>query len=528
MELAAAPIDFRPETPLSDDPSFGKAGVTMLPSSGDGENSMKLFMMEHLTFILQPLSETITEVQNSLKRIRDDTAHATSIAERNMEHISAHEQKLILLGAGLSRVNDDITNQRKETAVALEKFVTLEGEVDLTNVSLTKMEAYVKATANAGHDLPQMVDDFDLRIRQAELTVSEMNVFAMAFTDRLHEMRNLHDGLDNRHLQTVVALQELKKSEENTRTVVQRQVATRDSIKKDVERSVTLLEDRLKVAEEMVLESKQKTQETAKGLKAMEEGLQGVLGEVGEVANVQQGLNATTKDRQSPEPAKQDQSPAERFGSRMGKIEESISQINRNAAFEKDAQTKWQKEVDEMINKCVIDMRDKSLNMEAATETAKGNENRSLRNEGRITMAESNIEKVMKLAEKGIEDAQILIQPFRELTYTVDLQKFEIEKVNQHVARVEEEIPPLSEEIEVLNRYVVDMQGVVSKIGMRLELAHEYMQGVSKGVQDTQKRVSAGLDGMMPPKNVTNRKMLPEIPQNAAKAQRALESPSPQ
>jgi len=535
MDIPLSPTlgDARPETPLHEDPLLG---ITMLPSSGEGENSMKVFIQEHLTFILQPLAETVTDIQKSIRKIKDDTAHANGISERNMEHISAHEQKLVLVNAAVQRCSDDVTNQRKDTSEVLDRIVNVEGELDLTKVGLNKMEGYVTATANASHDYRKMIDDIDARVRQVQLSVSETNVYHMAFTDRLSEIRNLHDGLNDRHMQMVTTLQQVKQSDENTRAVVKRHISTVDKQKKDVQRSFTLLDDRLKVVEGMVLETNHKTQQTAKGLKKIELGLKDVLGEMSEVVGVQQGLNQTTatktsSDAQSPQPAKAAQAPenpTNKFANRMGRIEESISLLHRNQAFEKDAAATWKKEVDEMIKKSVVDMRENTLHLELATKNAKGNEDRVLRNENRIIQLESNVDKVMKLSEKAGEDTErkIVNGPIRDLQAVVEFEKLERDKTNTHLAHVEKSIEPIRPEIQMLNKEVIDMQGAMSKIAMRAELAHEYMQGVSKGFQDTQKRVSAGLDGMMPPKTITNRKMLPEIP-GSKSSQREAPSPQP-
>jgi len=487
-------------------------GGAMLPSTGEGENNMKVFIQEHMTSILQPLAETVTEMQRAIRKIKDSTAQATGIAERSMEHISAHEQKLVMFGSGLSRVTEDILHQRNELSEVADRQVTIEGDLDLQKVGLNKLEGYIAATATADQDVRKMIDDVDARVRQVQLSVSETNVNHMAFADRLSEIRNLHDGLNDRHMQMMSALQNLRQSEENTRSVLKRHVSTCEKQKKDAQRSFALIDDRLKSAEAICLETTHKTQTNAKSLKSLSTDLKHVLGELGEVVGQQQGGKGDDAKQQQPTKAAQDQSPAERFGNRMGRIEESISALHRNQAFEKEGAGIKLRELEDLVKKTVADSRDNSLCIELHSKTQKSQEERILRNETRQGQCDSNIDKVQKMADKLDADTRELVLNGRELTAMVEHEKHEREKISTNLSNNGKDLEVTNTNVYVLNKDLLDIQSSMVKIGMRLELAHEYFQGMTKGFQDTHKRVNAGLDGMVAPKTVSHRKILPDLP----------------
>lgn len=514
----------RPETPLNEDPLLG---ATMLPSSGEGENSMKVFIQEHLVCLMQPLAEAVTDIQRSIRHIKEGTTQANGISERNMEHISAHEQKLTLLGGQLDRINNDLVTQRNELAEAFERTAPFEGELDLVKLSVSRLEVHIQATADAGKGIPQMIDDVDSRVRQAQLSISETNVNHMAFADRLSEIRNLHDGLNDRHMQMMSTLQQFRSADENTRSQVKRHIATSDKHKKDAQRSFALIEDRLKSAETMLLDTAHKTQTNTKTLKTMSNDLKHVLGEVGEVVGIQQGMSANSVKADSHRlsqigsdtaNASQERAerPAEVFGNKLGRMEEALALVHRNQAFEKESNTTFRHNFDEIIKKTVDEARHNAIQLEAATKTFRSNEDRILRNENRINQCEGAVEKAQKLAEKTDTDTRNLELSIREFDGLVELEKHERDKTNTSVAQAFKEIEAVKVDIQPLPRRLDDIEGALSKIGMRIELAHEYVQGVSKGFQDTHKRVTAGLDGMLPPKTVTNRKMLPDIPGSRA------------
>jgi len=519
----------RPETPLLEDPWLG---ATMLPSTGEGEKGMTHFIQDHMVSILQPLAETVTDIQRSIAKIKENTSLANGLAERNMEHIAAHEQKLVLFGSGLSRINEDILSQRNELHETMDRIVTLEGDHDATKVSMSRTEGYIQKFASSEQDSKKVIEDLDTRIRQVQLSISETNVSHMGFEDRLSEIRNLHDGLNDRHMQMMTSLQQVSQSDENTRAMMKRHMAACDKQKKDAQRSFTLCDDRLKSVEAMLLETTHKTHNNAKSLKSLSTDVKHMLAELGEVTGMQQSMTDAKSEKNdrvdTMNSVKSDRSaergPSQQFGNRMGRIEEQLAAMDRKQAFEKESHTVWKKEIDDMVKKSMTETRDNSLQLEMTTKQCKTQEEKLLRNESRVVAAESNIEKLQKAIDKCESDGRDLALNLKELTSQVELEKNEHKKTVASVDNAHADVGSTNEEIKLMSKDISDIQGALSKIAMRLELAHEYVQGLGKGFQDTHKRVTAGLDGMVAPKTVSNRKMLPEIP---GKLRSEVSSPSP-
>jgi len=517
--------NLRPETPLHEDPVLG---MTMLPSNGEHGNAMQVFIQEHLTTILQPLAETIQELKYAVKICKDDSALANSIAERNLESIATHEQKIVLFGGALERVTNDIKDQRVEVQEAVDEFVKIEVEIDNTKVSVAKTEGYLQSCITSSAEVRRMIDDVDSRLRQVQLSVSETNVHHMAFEDRICEIRNTYDGLNERHMQMMSTLQQYRQSDENTRSVVKRSVATADKHKKDSQRSFTLLDDRLKSAEAMLLDTSHSTQRNSKQLKQLSSDVKQVTGEMGEVVGAQE--MAAAQQHKTVEPARQtieqkvaaaqDANPqgggSAGMGNRMGQLEQGILLLNRSQEHEKKTLDLKCKEMDDLIKKTIVDVRDLAPVIEHTAKAITLLEDKVLRNESKVAQVESGFDPVVKKCEKVEQDIRGFPAQLRELAAVIDMRKHDKEMTDAGIANVNKDIAGVHTAMRTIAKDQVEYAGSLTKITMRIELAHEYMQGMSKGFQDTHRRVAAGLDGMHPPKTVQQRKTLPEIPGSVA------------
>merc|ERR1719162_952379 len=92
---AASPADLTNTTAASpaylDDDDDGKP----LVHTGEGEYTMKNFIQEHMTSILHPLAERVTDLQRSVHKIEDRLSHTDEALERNGD-------QLALFGAQMS------------------------------------------------------------------------------------------------------------------------------------------------------------------------------------------------------------------------------------------------------------------------------------------------------------------------------------------------------------------------------------------------------------------------------------------
>jgi chromosome segregation ATPase len=419
-----------------------------------------------------------------------------------------------------------MTNIRTELSSSLDHFGNIEGDIDLVKIGLHKVEGFAQSTADSTLEDKKLIEDIDSRMRQLALSVSETNVNHMGFADRLSEVRNLHDGLNDRHMQMMASLQQLRQSDEHTRASLKRHEKTCDKQKKDAQRSFALLDDRTKTVEAMLLETTHKVQQSEKKVERSASDIKHLLAEMGEFVDVQQGMNTAPNSPAPPDRAVSKSRSGElgnenKFGTRMGRIEEQFASINTKLVFEKEAANARHKELEDKIFKAVSDTRENTMHVEHIVKTHKSDEERILRSETMVSQCESNVQRLAKMCEKCEGETRVVTVDVRDLMVKVDVEKFEREKTNLSMGSISKDLVEANAEIGGLHKESAEVQVSITKLGMRLELAHEYFQGISKGFQDTHKRVTAGLDGMVPPTTQINRKTLPEIPGSARREAKA-------
>jgi len=325
----------------------------------------------------------------------------------------------------------------------------------------------------------------------------------------------------------VTQLQQLRVSDENTRSAMKRHISSFEKTRKDDQRSFMLVDGRLKSVEEMLLECTGKVQKHSKNMKILTADMKHITGELGGVMGMQQ--EKEQKDESNPEEARRNSvvSHAEALTSRFGRLEEAVNQLTKSQSFEKEAIAKRHKEVADLSVKTAAEMKDATLALDGFQKNQRLLEDRVMRSETRIAQEETNMEKCQKQAEKFENDLRGVSVSLKENSTEMEFQKHELTKTNGILSGTRQDLETTNGNVEELSTVFGELQGAMIKIGTRLELAHEYFNGMSKGFQDTHKRVSSGLDGMIAPKVMSARKVLPEIPGSRPASEQSRSSPSP-
>jgi DNA repair exonuclease SbcCD ATPase subunit len=219
----------RPETPLHQEAGLG---IKILPSNGEAEHTMKVFIQEHFTSILHPMADKVSELTKDMKRLSDEMERSMQITDRNSDTLNNHEQKLLFINTSVNRLSDDATQTRETLSDCMDKQVEIDGQMDTNNVRMTRLEGNLEAANDSSNEVRKLAEDVDNRLRSAQLSLSEANIQHLSFDDRLSELRNMHDGLSDRHMQMVTTMQQIKTSDENTRQELKRHKQAYEKLKK--------------------------------------------------------------------------------------------------------------------------------------------------------------------------------------------------------------------------------------------------------------------------------------------------------
>lgn len=495
-DLAATATTAASPTDMLDMDQFS---VTVMPNTGEGEHSMKIFIQEHMTSILQPLAERVTDLSRNLQKTMEDLSLSNDKVERNTDHLHDHDQKIFGLNQGMNRSSEDLKVLRMEMNDLGSKQTSQEGELDLLGATMRKVEGLLGAHSSAARDFEKSLEDMDGRLRQLQLSHSEQNILHMSFSDRLNEIKNFCEGLNDRHLESIKGLQEAKQADENTRNTLKRHINSSDRQKKDDLRSLQLLDERTKAVEAMLLDQNHKIELQGKTVRSTELQMKQVVGDIEQVTGVHSSMESKSR------------SPTEMLGVRLHRVEESLANVSKREAADFTSMRAQIKDVQDQATRTGSEIEKNNANLDSLAKQVKTHEDRLFRHEDRILAHDAGITRLQKQANQAQADIQHLQNLERELSNQIQMQATEIKKTNMHATKTDEDLESTNRELSDLRDDLQIASTNIEKTSSRMELAHEYLNGLAKGFQDTHKRVTIGADGMVQPKHV-QRKMLPEIP----------------
>lgn len=148
----------------------------------------------------------------------------------------------------------------------------------------------------------------------------------------------------------------------------------------------------------------------------------------------------------------------------------------------------------------------------------------------RILSLESREEELVKRANLASDNLRDLDSSYKTAETRIDNHRVEIEKLEAYSSKTRKELGQTSSDVKSLYGDLGVTKGGLEETAMRLDLAHEYIYGMSKGLQETHKRSLAGQDGMLQPRPGFNKtRPLPSIttPGRPMSAERGKASPLP-
>jgi len=86
-------------------------------------------------------------------------------------------------------------------------------------------------------------------------------------------------------------------------------------------------------------------------------------------------------------------------------------------------------------------------------------------------------------------------------TDVIDLLQSDQKKASMLLQTTNKTVEATSSKMNGLDAGLSRTNDAVCKLGQRVDLAHQYLEGAGKGLRDTHKRVAAGEDGMLAPKH---------------------------
>merc|ERR1712232_676685 len=106
-----------------------------------------------------------------------------------------------------------------------------------------------------------------------------------------------------------------------------------------------------------------------------------------------------------------------------------------------------------------------------------------------------------KLHQRTEDAASRLVSLARiqqEAAVTIDMQQIELDRARDHQQHMTSSLGQTKKDVQNLSGEVGSTKTGVANMNMRLDLAHEYIDGIGQGFRSTHQHVLAGSGGMLP------------------------------
>jgi len=281
-----------------------------------------------------------------------------------------------------------------------------------------------------------------------------------------------------------------KQSDENTRQSLKRFSSTFDKQRREEERSFAQLDDRTKNIEISLVELNHNIDSGQRLNKTVKNEMLQVKSQLDNLFGAQRA--SSSGDGVS--------GPRDLQG-RLGKIEDQVNKLDKSFISDKAQTLTIVHTLGDAITKNSEDQALSKADMEAVDKAAKLIGHRLTNAEKRDSELSLRQDQMKDLIGKNSSDLRSYIAQVQKDTETkLTESAHELGRTNVGLMHTGQRLDTTNMGMQSLQGELNATNSTVGQLSVSLDLAHEYFQGVTKGFQDTHKRVIAGQDGMLPPK----------------------------
>merc|ERR1711953_1251776 len=113
--------------------------------------------------------------------------------------------------------------------------------------------------------------------------------------------------------------------------------------------------------------------------------------------------------------------------------------------------------------------------------------------------------KLHKRTDDATSQISTLARIQQEAAVSIDMQQLELDRTRENHQQMTKTLGQTKLDLRNLSGEVGSTKTGVANMNMRLDLAHEYIDGIGQGIRGTHQHVLSGSGGMLPPKGVQSR-----------------------
>jgi len=481
----------------------------MWPNAANGSDVMQAFLQQHLTAILHPVAEHVQELQDAVRQLAAALHEADAKAEHIVHRAAGDEQALEDYKQEMAQALDAIRAELRPGDVAVleghgDRIDDLEKRHAKTGTLAAKAEQRLEKAEQAIDALRKALHDSDAARHESDLKLWQTKLHAQSLEDALPSLWKKMGLLEEGH-------QDLRSNVLQTRAMVDKldvivgQLPSKESVDTCLKaataatKTIGTINERHQVLEQTIGTVRQDTAEQVRRLGPLEDRMEETLKKLNKLQEELQ-LIGVKSDEALPEAVL-----------RLDRLDSGLAALQREMQIEQGkALDQKLKDVTKQAQNTATELRQQGevvamLHTDAG-ESAKQIADLAARLPPLETGQQKTGEQVTVLAAQ-LED---LGHVHTALEIGLAQQQTESEKAQFAIKRVNRDLDSACNTIKNLQEALDQTNDDISRVASHLDLAHDYLHGMSKGVQDTHQKVSLGHDGLLPPK--TERRTLPSLP----------------
>eukprot|EP00429_Kryptoperidinium_foliaceum_P102855 CAMPEP_0176259082 /NCGR_PEP_ID=MMETSP0121_2-20121125/38892_1 /TAXON_ID=160619 /ORGANISM="Kryptoperidinium foliaceum, Strain CCMP 1326" /LENGTH=480 /DNA_ID=CAMNT_0017598967 /DNA_START=19 /DNA_END=1457 /DNA_ORIENTATION=+ len=441
---------------------------------GEGSGSMASLVQKAMLNILTPFVKRLDDLEEAAAVMVRDIKDAHEKADSATQRLGQHDRSIATLEGDMIRAKSDFKRVHELISEGSEKHTALENDHDATRAMTRRLDAEHKSAASHIADHQRLHEDLDGRCRQLQQALSETNIAHIHINDRHQELRNRVEGLNDRHLDLVKSSQELRQADDAQAAALKRLASGAEKQRRDAERSLAQLDDRSKSLELAVLELQNADDKLAKAVK---------------VAKQDAELHKSLIDQLHGGKGDSGPRPAD-IHARMAKIEEMVGKLATALNTDRSSVQHNLQQLRDAVSQTLAGLAKNTSDCDQVDRAVKDHDRRLQKVDQRCSVAEGQAEKLKdQLARLGSELGNQLGQTQASFQDKLDTQVHELAKLNERISQGGSRTEALQSGLDNVKTEMASTNAAVGKLGQKLDLAHEYVQGMSKGLTDTHRRV---------------------------------------
>jgi len=470
---------------------------------GGGEDMMQSFIRHYMMSILTPLSENVRQLQDTANKLAKDLVTADEKGNQAESRLDNMDQKLAALWASLAHTNSRLDATQSDLGKTNEEKAKLERAHDATKASLSEHDKRGHTTAMSLQDLWQRFEESNRVVHKVQDGLSEVE---RQLLEKVHpgiaQLNEFHDRLNFKHLEHVKAHEETRQTGESTVHALRKLMKAYEQQRKEDLDSFHHLNGVTRDLQSEYADVDRRVKKLTDGLTAansdmqhMRAGLEHTDTNLHTLRQQQSEMSANLKD----------------LSSHLNQVDSGLTGVKKDLAEEA-------KHIQESLRKLDSRITDNTSDIVGIDKGHKRHADQLQELDRRATNSEH---RQLKFGEWA-DTAQ------RDITGLHTFQKHATHKLETHAMQqdvIQTRLQMASKGLEATNAHLNTVKGdlantseTLAKQGGRVDLAHKYFSGISKGFQDTHRSLAAGEAPLLLPQSPTmkspsngNSKMLPSI-----------------